>query len=152
MSYIQFLVKMREKTSRSPPIVKITPVRWHCYFAKLRLPTEFLIGAVKLQLSTTRQMCHSTCCPCGKMRKLANSVNDKLLATIPLSKKHSCLSEFNMSRALNSEKKGAIFTLVLEKIHWSWCNWLWKSLIFQVLVRIFLVIFYHEKNDYLRVE
>ena len=122
VSYIQFLVKMREKTSRSPPIVKITPVRWHCYFAKLRLPTEFLIGAVKLQLSTTRQMCHSTCCPCGKMRKLANSVNDKLLATIPLSKKHSCLSEFNMSRALNSEKKGAIFTLVLEKIHWSWCQ------------------------------
>ena len=113
---------MREKTSRSPPIVKITPVRWHCYFAKLRLPTEFLIGAVKLQLSTTRQMCHFTCCPCGKMRKLANSVNDKLLATIPLSKKHSCLSEFNMSRALNSEKKGAIFTLVLEKIHWSWCQ------------------------------
>ena len=56
------------------------------------------------------------------MRKLANSVNDKLLATIPLSKKHSCLSEFNMSRASNSEKKGAIFTLVLEKIHWSWCQ------------------------------
>ena len=27
-----------------------------------------------------------------------------------------------MSRALNSEKKGAIFTLVLEKIHWSWCQ------------------------------
>ena len=122
VSYIQFIVKMREKTSRSPPIVKITPVRWHCYFAKLRLPTEFLIGAVKLQRSTTRQMCHSTCCPCGKMRKLANSVNDKLLATIPLSKKHSCLSEFNMSRASNSEKKGAIFTLVLEKIHWSWCQ------------------------------
>ena len=84
VSYIQFIVKMREKTSRSPPIVKITPVRWHCYFAKLRLPTEFLIGAVN--------------------------------------KNHSCLSEFNMSRALNSEKKGAIFTLVLEKIHWSWCQ------------------------------
>ena len=51
----------------------------------------------------------------GKMRKLANSVNDKLLISIPLSKKHSCLSEFNMSRALKSEQKEAIFTLVLEK-------------------------------------
>ena len=49
------------------------------------------------------------------MRKLANSVNDKLLIFIPLSKKHSCLSEFNMSRALKSEQKEAIFTLVLEK-------------------------------------
>ena len=50
------------------------------------------------------------------MRKLANSVNDKLLIFIPLSKKHSCLSEFNMSRALKSEQKEAIFTLVLEKM------------------------------------
>ena len=57
-----------------------------------------------------------------------------------------------MSRALNSEKKGAIFTLVLEKSTGRGANWLWKSLIFQVLVRIFLVIFYHEKNNYLRVE
>ena len=86
------------------------------------------------------------------MQKLANSVNDKLLATIPLSKKHSCLSEFNMSRALNSEKKGAIFTLVLEKIHWSWCQLALEKLDISGLVCIFLVIFYHEKNDYLRVE
>ena len=85
--------------------VKTMPVRWHFYFAKPRL---------QLQLSTTSQMCHFTCC--GKMRKLANSVNDKLLIFIPLSKKHSCLSEFNMSRALKSEQKEAIFTLVLEKM------------------------------------
>ena len=77
------------------------------YFAKPRL---------QLQLSTTSQMCHFTCCSYGKMRKLANSVNGKLLIFIPLSKKHSYLSEFNISRALKSEQKEAIFTLVLEKM------------------------------------
>ena len=51
-----------------------------------------------------------------KNAKAANSVNDKLLIFIPLSKKHSCLSEFNMSRALKSEQKEAIFTLFLEKM------------------------------------
>ena len=47
-----------------------------------------------------------------------------------------CLSEFNMSRALKSEQKEAIFTLVLEKIHWSWCQLALESLILQVLVCI----------------
>ena len=61
-------------------------------------------------------MCLFICYSYGKMRKLANSVNDKLLIFIPLSKKHSCLLEFNMSRALKSEQKEAIFTLVLEKM------------------------------------
>ena len=87
--------------------LKTIPVRWHFYFAKPRL---------QLQLSNTSQTCHFTCCSYGKMRKLANSVNDKLLIFIPLSKKHSCLTEFNMSRALKSEQKEAIFTLFLEKM------------------------------------
>ena len=64
----------------------------------------------------------SSCQPHAKCVIPHVALAEELLATIPLTKKHSCLSEFNMSRALNSEKKGAIFTLVLEKIHWSWCQ------------------------------
>lgn len=58
-----------------------------------------------------------------------------------------------MYRALKSEQKESISTLISGKDLLAVLpTGFWKSLIFQVLVRIFLVIFYHEKNNYLRVE
>ena len=116
------------------------PARSHCHFAKLRLPrTEFLIGAVKLQLSITSQMCHLsvilTFRSCGRKRKMANSDCKIISFHSALEEALKCLSEFNMSRALKSEQKEAISTLVCGKDLLAVLpTGFWKSLIFQVLV------------------
>ena len=93
---------------------------------------EFLIGAVKLQLSITSQICHLDI-----LLLRGNAKDGKLCKwwscyfQIPLSKRHliKCLSEFNMPRALKLWQKEAISSL--ERIYWPCCQ---KSLIFEVLV------------------
>ena len=79
---------------------------------------EFLIGAVKLQLSITSQICHLDI-----LLLRGNAKDGKLCKwwscyfQIPLSKRHliKCLSEFNMPRALKLWQKEAISSLVSGK-------------------------------------
>ena len=59
---------------------------------------------------------------CGKMRKMANSVNDEVASfDSAFEEALKCLSQFNMSSALKSEQKEAS-TLVLESIYWLRCQ------------------------------
>ena len=59
---------------------------------------------------------------CGKMRKIANSVNDEVASfDSAFEEALKCLSQFNMSSALKLEQKEAS-TLVLESIYWLRCQ------------------------------
>ena len=59
---------------------------------------------------------------CGKMRKMANSVNDEVASfDSAFEEALKCLSQFNMSSALKLEQKEAS-TLVLESIYWLRCQ------------------------------
>ena len=108
-------------------------------FCKTPFAQNGLIGAVKLQLSITSQMCHLsvilTFRSCGRKRKMANSDCKVISFHSALEEALKCLSEFNMSRALKSEQKEAISTLVCGRdVPVVLPTGFWKSLIFQVLV------------------
>ena len=63
-------------------------------------------------------------CSCGKMRKMANFVSEKVVSfDSAFEEALKCLLEFRMSRALKSKQNEVISsTLVLERIYWPWCQ------------------------------
>ena len=59
----------------------------------------------------------------GKMRKMANFLNDEVASfDSAFEEALKCLAEFNMSRTLKSEQKEAISALVPERIYWPCCQ------------------------------
>ena len=86
----------------------------------VRPPTEFLIGAVKLELSIICQMCLLsvilTFRSGGRKRKMANFDNEVLCFDSAPEETLKCLSEFNMFRALKLGKKWSNF-----------CTGLWRE-------------------------
>ena len=65
-----------------------------------------------------------TCCSCGKMRKMANFVSEKVVSfDSAFEEALKCLLECSMSCALKSKQNEVISsTLVLERIYWPWCQ------------------------------
>ena len=86
---------------------------------------EFLIGVVKLLKLESQAKCVIwTCCSCGKMRKMANFVNKKVVRfDSAFEEALKCLLGCSMSRALKSKQNEVISsTLVLEWIYLPWCQ------------------------------
>ena len=86
---------------------------------------EFLIGVVKLHKPESQAKCVIwICCSCGKMRKMANFVNEKVVSfDSAFEEALKCLLECSMSRALKSKQNEVISsTLVLERIYLPWCQ------------------------------
>ena len=86
---------------------------------------EFLIGVVKLHKLESQAKCVIwTCCSCGKMRKMANFVNEKVVSfDSAFEEALKCLLECSMSRALKSKQNEVISsTLVRERIYLPWCQ------------------------------
>ena len=79
-----------------------------------------------------------TCYSCGKMRKMASTVNCKVLRSdSAFEEALKCRSEFNLSRALKSQQREVICTLVYGKdLQVVLPTGFKKSLIFRVLVRM----------------
>ena len=107
--------------------VKITSVRWHFVILKnpARTRQEFLIGVVKLHKLESQVKCVIwTCCSCGKMRKMANFVNEKVVSfDDAFEEALKCLLECSMSSALKSKQNEVISsTLVLERNYLPWCH------------------------------
>ena len=65
-----------------------------------------------------------TCCSCGKMRKMANFVSEKVVSfDSAFEEALKCLLECSMSCALKSKQNEVISsTLVRERIYLPWCQ------------------------------
>ena len=106
------------------------------YWGGGRPRREFLIGVVNLQLSVTSQMCHLNMLLMRKMRKMASTVNCKVLSSDSAFEEALKCLEFNTSRALKSQQKEAICALVYGKDLLAVLpTGFRKSLIFRVLLR-----------------
>ena len=77
----------------------------------VRPRTEFLIGAVRLQLSITSQMCHLsvilTFRSCWRKRKMANSDCELVSFYSTVEETLNCLSEFNVGKKRSSFYAGS---------------------------------------------
>ena len=77
----------------------------------VRPRTEFLIGAVRLQLSITSQMCHLsvilTFRSCWRKRKMANSDCELVSFYSTIEETLNCLSEFNVGTKRSSFYAGS---------------------------------------------
>ena len=77
----------------------------------VRPRTEFLIGAVRLQLSITSQMCHLsvilTFHSCWRKRKMANSDCELVSFYSTVEETLNCLSKFNVGKKRSSFYAGS---------------------------------------------